>query len=152
MKVKDVMTREVKSCSLDTNLAAAGALMLEADCGILPVIDRGKLFGVVTDRDLCIALATRNKRASDISVGQVVRAPVYSCSSEDEVHIALQTMKRHGVRRLPVEGYGGTVVGIVSMNDFLLALGSRKPVREADVIDTLVTICTHRPGAHVVAA
>jgi CBS domain-containing protein len=152
MKVKDVMTREVKTCSLDTNLAAAGALMLEADCGILPVIDGGKLFGVVTDRDLCIALATRNKRASDIAVGQVVRAPVYSCSSEDEVHIALQTMKRHGVRRLPVEGYGGTVVGIVSMNDFLLALGSRKPVREADVIDTLMAICAHRPGAHVAAA
>ena len=62
MKVKEIMTREPKVASPATTLAAAGALMLEGDCGILPVVDEaGKLVGVVTDRDMYIALATRDK-------------------------------------------------------------------------------------------
>ena len=64
MKIKDIMTAEPRTCFLDTNLAAAAALMLDGDCGILPVVEDGKLTGVVTDRDMFIALATRNTRAS----------------------------------------------------------------------------------------
>ena len=61
MRIKDVMTREPATCSPATDLAAAAALMLDKDCGILPVVDdHGKLVGVVTDRDMYIALATRN--------------------------------------------------------------------------------------------
>jgi CBS domain-containing protein len=51
MKIKDIMTTDVRICSPGTNLAAAAALMLDGDCGILPVVDEGKLVGVVTDRD-----------------------------------------------------------------------------------------------------
>jgi CBS domain-containing protein len=153
VKVKDIMTRDLKTCSLNTNLAAAAALMLEGDCGILPVVEENRLFGVVTDRDLYIALATRDKRASDITVGQVLQAPVYTCSAEDDVHTALDTMKRHGVRRLPVEGYGGIAVGIVSMNDIALASGPPKPVRDADVVNAMQAICAHhRAGRRTAAA
>ena len=66
------MTGEPRTCSTATSLAAAAALMLDGDCGVLPVLDDGKLIGIVTDRDMYIALATRNKRASAISVGEVV--------------------------------------------------------------------------------
>lgn len=53
MKIKDIMTREPAICSTSTNLAAAAKLMLDADCGILPVVDdQSKLVGVVTDRDV----------------------------------------------------------------------------------------------------
>jgi CBS domain-containing protein len=152
MKVKDVMTSEPTTCSLNTNLAAAAKLMLDADCGILPVVEENRLFGVVTDRDLYIALATRDKRASEITVGQVVQAPVYTCSAEDDLQTALDTMKRHGLRRLPVEGYGGTVVGILSINDLVRASGPRKPVRAADVVDAMQAICGHRAGGHTDAA
>ena len=153
MKVKDIMTGEPRTCSLDTNLAAAAALMLDGDCGILPVVVDGKLFGVVTDRDMYIALATRDKRASEMTVGEVVAAPVYSCFTDDDVQRALDTMKQHRVRRLPVEGFGGTVVGIISINDIVLASGPRHPVRDAELLSTLQAICTHRPPSpHIAAA
>jgi CBS domain-containing protein len=153
MKIKDIMTAEPRTCSLGTNLAAAAALMLDGDCGILPVVEGGKLVGVVTDRDLFIALATRNKRASEIAVGEVVQTPVHTCGPDDDVHVALATMKQHRVRRLPVEGFGGTVMGIVSMNDILLAAGARKPVREVEVVDTFQAICAHHhPTPHITAA
>ena len=153
MKVKDIMTGEPRTCSSQTNLAAAAALMLDGDCGTLPVVEDGKLVGVVTDRDMYIALATRNKLSSEMTVGEVVQAPVYTCGPDDEVQAALETMKQHRVRRLPVEGFGGTVMGIVSMNDIVLASGPRKPVRENDVVNTLQGICAHHHASpHIAAA
>jgi CBS domain-containing protein len=153
VKVKDIMTAEPRVCSPSTDLAAAAALMLDGDCGILPVVENGKLVGVVTDRDLYIALATRNKRASELRVGEVVQSPVYTCGPDDDVHAALTTMKEHRVRRLPVEGFGGTVLGIISMNDILLSAGVRKPVRDAEVVETLQAICAHHhPTPHIAAA
>jgi CBS domain-containing protein len=127
--------------------------MLDGDCGILPVVADGKLVGVVTDRDMYIALATRNKRASDITVGEVVQTPVHTCGPDDDVEAALGTMKQHCVRRLPVEGFGGTIMGIVSMNDIVLASGPRKPVRATEVVSTLQAICAHHhPSPHIAAA
>jgi len=154
MKIKDIMTREPATCSPATNLATAGRLMLDADCGILPVVDdKGKLVGVVTDRDLYIALATRNELASQVTVGDVARTQVFTCGPDDDLETALATMRQHRVRRLPVEGFGGTVAGIISMNDIVLAAGSRKPVRGEDVIETLQSICAHHhPVPHVTAA
>jgi len=153
MKIKDIMTTDVRSCSPGTNLAAAAALMLDGDCGILPVVDEGKLVGVVTDRDMYIALATRNTLASKLTVGEVARREVFTCGPDDDVHAALAAMKQHRVRRLPVEGFGGTVQGVVSMNDILLTAGARKPVRHDEVLDTLQAICAHhQPAPHIAAA
>jgi CBS domain-containing protein len=116
-------------------------------------VEDGKLFGVVTDRDLYIALATRNKRPSELTVGEVVQMPVYSCHTDDDVQTALETMQRHRVRRLPVEGFGDTVMGIISMNDIVLAAGPRKPVCDADVVNTLQAICAHHhPSPRIAAA
>lgn len=154
MKIKDLMTREPATCSPTTNLASAAKLMLDADCGILPVVDdEAKLVGVVTDRDMYIALATRNKLASQVTVGDVARTKVFTCGPDDDVETVLATMRQHRVRRLPVEGFGGTVAGIVSMNDIVLAAGARQPVRNEAVVDTLQAICAHHlPVPHITAA
>jgi CBS domain-containing protein len=154
MKIKDIMTREPATCSPTTNLATAAKVMLDADCGILPVVDdNAKLVGIVTDRDMYIALATRNRLASEVNVGEVARREVFTCRPDDDVETALEAMRRHRVRRLPVEGFGGSVSGIVSMNDIVLSAGPRKPVRNEAVVETLQAICAHHhPVAHVTAA
>ena len=73
--------------------------------------------------------------------------------NNDDVQKALEMMKQHRVRRLPVEGFGGTVVGVISMNDIALASGPRKPVRDTEVVSTLQAICAHHhPCPHIVAA
>ena len=154
MKIRNIMTTNPRTCSSDTNLAAAAALMLDGDCGILPVVDQeGKLAGVATDRDMYIALATRDKRASQVTVGEVARKTVVTCGPEDDVHAALAKMRQHRIRRLPVEGFGGTLLGIVSMNDILLAAGPDQGVRTDKVVDTFQAICAHHhPAPHVTAA
>jgi len=152
MKVKDIMTADVRVCSPGTTLATAAALMLDGDCGILPVVDDGNLVGVVTDRDMYIALATRNRLASELRVGDVATTDVRTCGPDDDVHAALATMKEHRVRRLPVRGFGSTLLGIVSMNDILLAAGPKRAIRNDEVLDALQGICAHHhPVPHVVA-
>jgi CBS domain-containing protein len=105
MKVKDIMTTDLKTCTPDTTVAEAGALMWDGDCGFLPVVDDGVLVGVVTDRDMYIALATQNARASRLRVGAVASTKLATCAPEDEMLTALATMKQARVRRLPVVGF-----------------------------------------------
>jgi predicted transcriptional regulator len=88
-----------------------------------------------------------------VVVSEVMQAPVHTCEPDDDVRTVLEAMKRYRVRRLPVEGFGGTVMGVVSMNDVVLAAGPRKPVRDADVVSTLQSICSHHhPSPRVAAA
>ena len=151
MKVKDIMTPQPVSCARRTNLAEAGALMLEADSGILPILEDGRLVGVITDRDMFIALATRNRLASELQVVDVMRDQLFTCAPEDDVHAALSVMKEHRVRRLPVAGIGQVLLGIISMNDIVRALGGEADLAGDAVVDALQTISAHRlPVARVV--
>jgi CBS domain-containing protein len=153
MKVKDIMTSEPRTCAPDANLAEAAQAMWEADCGILPVTADGKLVGVVTDRDLFIALATKNARASQLVVGDIATGEVATCGPEDDIGAVLATMKQKRVLRVPVIGFGGAVLGIVSLNDIAIAAGPQKLIASDEVVATLQAICTHHhPVAHIVAA
>jgi len=150
MKVRDLMTTDVKSCSSDTNLAAAASRMWEGDCGALPVVDdHGKFIGMITDRDICMAVATRPRLASDILVCEVISGSIYVCHPTDEVQLALKTMGKEKVRRLPVVNDKGILQGILSTNDIILHTEEGRdkgiPVLSyGDVISTQKAICEHR--------
>jgi CBS domain-containing protein len=145
VKVKDIMTPNPRVCAPDTTVAEAAHLMWEGDCGILPVVDDGELVGVVTDRDMYIALATRNERASQLRVGAVATRNVATCTAEDYIDTALAVMKEKRIRRLPVVGFGNSVLGVLSLNDILRSANSGKVRNE--VVDTLQAICAHHHAA-----
>lgn len=151
MKIKDIMTPNPRVATPSTTLAEAAALMLDGDCGILPVIDRGDLVGVVTDRDMYIALATRDRRASELTVAEMAQSPVRTCDVADELQSVLQTMSRFRIRRLPVRGEAGAVVGMVSIDDILLNAGALQALPFSEPLRTLQHICSqHRPLPYVV--
>ena len=121
MKVKDVMMGTPHFGTLRANLGEATELMWKGNCGFLPVVDdQENVCGVLTDRDICIALGTRNQKAGEMCVGEVMRHKVHACNPEDDVHIALQSMRDGHVRRLPVVYRNGKLAGVVSMDDILL--------------------------------
>ena len=142
MRVHDIMTRTVRSCAPDTNLAEVVHGMWEADCGAVPVLDSaGALCGILTDRDICVALATRGKTADQLRAMDVLQGPVYSCAPSDSALEALHAMKTHRVRRLPVVDDAGTLQGIVSLNDIVTHAGAAPP---SAVVNTLSAICGAR--------
>lgn len=150
MKTQDVMTRNVQSCNSNTNLATAAAMMWEGDFGVLPVVaDGGKIVGIITDRDIAIALGTRNKEAADISVKEVMSTDLFCCHTSDDIHTALKVMKKDRVHRVPVVNEEGMLEGIISIND--LALRAEEfdghkttALTYADVMNTIKAICAHR--------
>jgi CBS domain-containing protein len=142
MKVQDVMTRDVRTCRPDTNLAEAVREMWEADCGVLPVVgDEGHVVGLITDRDICVALATKGRTADRVAVREVARGHVYTCLETDATTTALKTMQEQKVRRLPVVDEGGHLRGMLSLNDIVTHAGAATP---AQIANALAEICQHR--------
>jgi CBS domain-containing protein len=120
MKVKDAMVKEVTVCTPEQSLAEVAAMMWDARCGALPVLDAsGNVVSVITDRDVCIALGTRNARAPEVRVKDVSLPRVFTCSEDDNIRLALGTMISQNVRRLPVLGPGKKLTGILSIDDVL---------------------------------
>jgi CBS domain-containing protein len=120
MKIEIMMTGEVRTCGPDTNLRSVIETMSTYDCGIVPVVDEhGVAVGVLTDRDICVALGRRDASPSSLVARNVMTQPAIGCAAEDDCCIALLTMEQHGVRRLPVLGSSGVVVGIVSIDDIV---------------------------------
>jgi CBS domain-containing protein len=155
MRVKDVMTDDVKCCSLETNLAAAAKIMWEADCGAVPVTDgQNKVIGVITDRDICIAGATRSRTEGEIPVREVISKTLYSCSPNDDVRAALETMRSQQIRRLPVVGQDGRLAGIVSIHDIAVhaRAGKGSAVPAEDVLDTFIAITAPSPAHMTISA
>lgn len=143
MKVKEVMATNPRICAPETTAAEAAHLMWDADCGFLPVVEHGAIVGVVTDRDLYIALATRNCLASDLTVGEVSTGDLFTCAPEDDLHAVLQIMKRNRIRRLPVTVLGGQVTGIISLDDIIAVAGSEQGVHPDEVVAALQAITLH---------
>jgi CBS domain-containing protein len=143
MKVKEVMMRTPASCTRETNLGAAVEILWDRNCGILPIVDpQRKVIGVITDRDICIALGTRNRLPGDITVGEVASGKLFACAPEDDIRIALTTMAQAKVRRLPVVTAGGKLEGILSMDDVVIhseagTHGGIGRISHDDVVKTL---------------
>lgn len=134
MKVGDVMTKTPAYCNPETNLAAAAEILWNRNCGVLPIVDSNeKLVGVVTDRDMCVALGTRNRLPSEITVKDVTSGNIVACKPDDDLRRALASMAEARVRRLPVIDAAGKLQGILSMDDVVLHTQTRGIKRDSDL-------------------
>jgi CBS domain-containing protein len=146
MKVKDIMTRNLRTCTRRDKLSNVIGAMWEGDCGIIPMVDRdGRVTGVITDRDIALALWRKDRAPSEVVAGELPTAKLYTCADTDEVDDALRIMQQACVRRVPVIDKDEKLVGILSMND--IALHARGGVTRSQaitfekVVDTLKAIC-----------
>ena len=148
MKVKEVMTVDPAPIWITDSLATAAQSMWQNDCGILPIIKDGKkVVGVITDRDVCMATAMRDRPQSSISVEEVMTSNVFSVMPDDDVQQAMELMQEHKVRRLPVLSAQGELKGMLSINDLVLKAEETKGKKPAltlqDVMKTYRAICEH---------
>lgn len=146
MQVNKVMTTNVATCQPDTNLAAVAQLMWDRDCGFVPVVEAsGKVAGMITDRDICIASATRRLLPEQITAAQAMSREIHACQPDNLIGDVLATMRKFRVRRLPVIAADGTLKGVISMNDIVLASDQREGPAATDIVSTMAAICAHRP-------
>lgn len=128
MLLKDFCTTDVAWCTRDTTVLEAARMMREKHLGDLIVVDdpRDELtpVGLITDRDIVVKVIGNELSASQTRVGAVMRAPLVTASDAEDSNVAIARMRQHGVRRLPVTGRQGKLVGIVTLDDLLRRLRS----------------------------
>lgn len=122
MRTKDLMTPATHVCRPDHTLREAAGLMWEHDCGFLPVVgEDGRVLGVITDRDVCLAASRVGRDFAAVPVRECMSQPVRSCSPEDTFDAAADAMERYHVRRLVVVDAGARLQGVVSLDDLACA-------------------------------
>ena len=125
MKVSQVMTPEPACCLPQDSVDIAARLMRIQDVGMIPVVEGNnvpKLVGVLTDRDLAILVVAPGREPRKTKVSEVMTKNVVTCNENDSVEQALDSMKSHQIRRIPVLSKGYGIVGVVSQSDIALRL------------------------------
>jgi CBS domain-containing protein len=119
MRVRDLMTKEPTCCTKDTPLTRVAQLMVEHDCGEIPVIEpgTGRPIGVVTDRDICCRAVAQDKDARALTAGDCMTSPCYTVAESDSLDRCCEVLEEHQIRRVPVVDASGRCCGIVAQAD-----------------------------------
>src|SRR5690348_10909100 len=103
MQIRDIMSHPPVTAPIDSSADLVARLMWEFDCGVVPIVDRdGKLEGIVTDRDICMAAYTQGKPLSAIPVVSAMSHDIIACRVDDAVGSVEQLMRDSQVHRVPV--------------------------------------------------
>ncbi len=115
MKVSEIMTKNVSTVSPTDSIQKAAQIMEKVNCGSTPVVEGGKVVGVVTDRDITIQAIAEGK-GPDTPVKVVMFDNVVTCAPSSDARDSANKMAEHQVRRLPVID-NGKLVGIIAIAD-----------------------------------
>ena len=120
--VASVMTANPTCCCTDTSLQEVASMMVEQDCGQIPVTDpSGTLVGVITDRDIVVRVIATGQDCRGATAADAMTSPASTVRSDMSLHDCVCLMEAEKIRRTPVVDDAGKVVGIVSIADLALA-------------------------------
>lgn len=122
MNVDSVMTANPACCTAKTPLRDVARMMLDHDCGQIPVVDESQRpIGVVTDRDIAVRIVAEGRNPNDACAGDAMTSPVRTVSTDTSLKDCVCVMEADQIRRVPVVDASGKLAGIVSIADLALA-------------------------------
>ncbi|HEX8441359.1 CBS domain-containing protein [Archangium sp.] len=132
LNAREIMTRHVKSARVDSSLRDVARIMKDEDCGIVPVVDeRGRLRGLLTDRDLVIRTLAEGRPPDTLLARDVMTDDVEAVTPDEDIHGIIALMGRRQVRRIPVVERDDRLVGIISMADIATRADYDEELQEA---------------------
>src|ERR671916_2108954 len=120
MKVKDIMTPDPACCTPDSSLQQAAQLMVENDCGEIPVVESEESrlpVGVITDRDITCRAVARGLNPLEMRVADCMSTPCVTVMPDTPLEECIKVMEENKIRRVPVVDAGGACCGIVALAD-----------------------------------
>jgi CBS domain-containing protein len=139
---RDVMTPDPACCSPNATLDEVARLMVQNDCGEIPIVDGSDhLVGVITDRDIVCRAVAEGRNPTGHTVESVMSKPVVSIRADAPLDDVIATMERHQIRRIPVVDDGGCCTGIIAQAD----LAFEAPPREAAELVRKVSRSSEHP-------
>jgi CBS domain-containing protein len=115
--IREAMTTQPKSVESSTSAVDAARLMDAENVGSVPVVEDGRLVGMITDRDIAIRVVGGGKDPQSTTVGEIASRELVTVDPQQDLDEALRLMAQHQVRRLPVVEEDGRLVGIVAQAD-----------------------------------
>ncbi len=122
MEVRQLMTDNPDCCTVDQTASEAARIMWERDCGVVPVLENGRVCGIVTDRDICMAAYFHGEPLARISLADIMSRDICAVCPDDDVTEAEHMMQERQIRRLPVVEKG-MLVGMLSLGDVAQTVG-----------------------------
>lgn len=143
MKLNQLMTRQVRTCSPDSSLSEAARIMSEVNCGAVPVVEGQKVVGMITDRDIVLRAVAKGQAGQNAKVRDCMTSQVIHCPPDTDAHTAARLMAEKQIRRLPVVE-NDRLVGIVALGDL-----ATQQIHVNEAGDALSSISEPaQPGAH----
>jgi CBS domain-containing protein len=145
MKVRDIMSKPPQTCRLETTLGIASRRMKESGCGALAVLDhRGRVGGILTDRDLALAIGAADRQAAHVPASEAMTRHVHTCAPDEPVGDAIARMAAFKVRRLPVVTRDGDLHGMLSVDDIIMWGVERGGVTRSELVAALRAMCSEQ--------
>ena len=123
VNVLDIMTKSPAVCDPETGLTEVARMMVEHDCGAVPVVtsrSEPTPVGIITDRDIVIRIVAEGHSPAEHVARDAMSASVATVHGSDSLQTALRVMQENQVRRVPVINEQGHVIGIVAQADIAL--------------------------------
>ena len=118
-RCSDIMTRDVRTATPEMTLGEVAKMMREGDMGSVPVVENGRLIGIVTDRDIVVRCVAESRDPAT-PISEAMTTEIFSVKPDDFVFEAVRLMGDKQVRRIPVITENGQLAGIISMADVAL--------------------------------
>ena len=129
IRCREIMTSNVQTATREMSLSQVAVMMRDGDMGSIPVVEEGKLVGIVTDRDIVVRSIADGKNA-DSPIADSMTTEIFSVSPDDYVFEAIRLMGDKQVRRLPVVNADGGLSGIIAMADVALQTEDEREIAE----------------------
>lgn len=145
MKVEQLMNKNVATCRPEDTLNEVARVFWDCDTGCLPVIDHeSRVIGMITDRDVCLAAFFQGASLKDLWVGNTMARRVHSARVGDDLEGALELMRTHQVRRLPVVDANGRITGLLSITDVVHSGAKGGELKPKRVLKAVASITERR--------
>lgn len=129
-RCREIMTQNVTTATREMSVGEVARLMRDGDMGSIPVVEENKkLVGIITDRDIVVRVVAEEKDLNT-KIGDVMTTEVFSVAANDFVFEAIRLMGDRQVRRIPVVGSAGELVGIIAMADVALETEDEREIAE----------------------
>ncbi len=117
MKVQEIMSKKVETIKPTSSLRAAARSLSNLNVGALPVVDDGKLVGIITDRDVSVYAIAIGRDPQNTDVQKVMTKEVFTCYEDQKLSEAAEIMEQHNIRRLAVMNRNDEIAGFLSVDD-----------------------------------
>ena len=114
--VKDYMRKDISTISTEESAVEASKAMLKDMVGYLITLDKGRPVGIVTERDLVLKIMAVDKNPKAVKISECMSTPLVSIDPDKSIEEAVEVMKKHGFRRLPVVK-NGIIYGVFTARD-----------------------------------